>query len=87
MKSNILKRSIFYIVCSSLGLVILFTSASLVNPARISMRMEAKSLIKGKAMVVNAEIFYQYDLGKMITRNLTPLEYFFNTNQKWEANG
>ncbi|MHC1706269.1 MAG: hypothetical protein AB9842_01975 [Bacteroidales bacterium] len=69
----------------TVGIVFLLLSLSWINPNKVSMRMEAKSLIKGKAMVINAEIYYQYDQGNMITRYLSPLDYLFITNQKGEA--
>ncbi len=47
--------------------------------------MEAKSLVQGKAVIVKAEIYYQFDQGSMVTRYLPPLDYLFITNQKGEA--
>ena len=78
---NLVKKTGFLV----LGITFLLTSLSLINPTKVSMRMEAKSLVKGKAMVINAEIFYQYDQGNLVTRYLPPLDYLFITNQKGEA--
>lgn len=66
-------------------LLLVFTSASFINPTKVSMTMEAKSLNKGKAVVIKAELYYQFDQGKLLTRYLPPLDYFFFTNQKGEA--
>ena len=65
------------------GLIILH--ASFQNPGKVSVKMETKTLNKGKAMVINAEIYYQFDQGKMLTRYMPPLDYLFFTNQKGEA--
>jgi hypothetical protein len=71
--------------------ILLFLLASFIlssfspAPSKISLKMEAKMLNKGKAMTINAEIYYQFDQGKMLTRYLQPLDYMFFTNNKGEA--
>ncbi len=62
-----------------------FLSSFTPSPSRISLKMEAKMLNKGKAITVNAEIYYQHDQGRMITRYLPPLDYMFISNNKGEA--
>lgn len=64
--------------------VLLFSSYN-PAPSKISLKMEAKMLSKGKALTINAEIYYQYDQGRMITRYLKPLDYMFISNNKGEA--
>ncbi len=73
------------IPCILLIGMILCTSFTTPAPSRISLTMESKMLSKGKAMIINAEIYYQYDQGRMLTRYLKPLEYMFFTNNKGEA--
>lgn len=77
----VLKISLVVAFAMLSGLIL----TSFVSPTKVSMRMEAKSLNKGKAMIINAEIFYQFDKGNMLTRYLSPLNYMFFTNQKGEA--
>ncbi len=85
MNSGSLRKIVAAVVSFSVAVSFLTLNLSLINPAKVCMRMEAKSLVKGKAIVVNAEIYYQYDQGNMITRYLSPLNYLFITNQKGEA--
>jgi len=54
-------------------------------PAKVSVKMEAKMLNKGKVFVVNADIFYQFDQGRMLTHYTKPMDYLFITNNKGEA--
>ncbi len=61
------------------------TGFAFINPAKVAMKMEAKTLSKGKSLVINAEVYYQYDKGMLLTRYLSPLDYIFITNQKGEA--
>ncbi|MCX6272259.1 MAG: hypothetical protein NTU44_13795 [Bacteroidetes bacterium] len=75
------KGILFFMFLAIIGTV----STSFQNPTKVSMKMEAKSLNKGKAMVINAEIYYQFDQGRMLTRYLPPLDYLFFTNNKGEA--
>jgi hypothetical protein len=77
-----MKRSGIFI---SLIIIVLCTSFTPPAPTRISLKMESKMLIKGKSMAVYADIFYQFDQGKMLTHYLKPMEYMFFTNNKGEG--
>lgn len=66
-------------------LIIAFYSFTLPAPSKVSIKMEAKMLNKGKVFIVNADIFYQFDQGRMLTHYIKPMDYLFITNNKGEA--
>jgi outer membrane lipoprotein-sorting protein len=85
MKSSLNRPQALIFAFISLLFFTLSTSFTPPAPSRISMKMESKILAKGKATIINAELYYQYDQGKLLTRYLKPLDYMFFTNNKGEA--
>ncbi len=75
-----MKKLIFF--CSLI--LILFTNFSL-EERKISLFLENKVLHKGKFVLTKAEIFYRYDVGKMVMHYTYPDEYVLITNSQGEA--
>lgn len=63
----------------------LFCSLISDNISKISLKMETKSLTKGKLLKFQSEVYYLYKEGKMITRYTYPKEYFYISNKLGEA--
>lgn len=82
-KMNLYKRLIENWVF--LLLLPLLCSLTADNTNKISLKMESKSLVKGKLFKFQSEIYYLYKEGKMITRYIYPKEYFYITNKLGEA--
>ncbi|MEI6574690.1 MAG: hypothetical protein WCO63_00765 [Bacteroidota bacterium] len=80
-----LKIYILLILPASLLFGLVLSSFAPSPPSRISLVMETKMMTKGKALIVNAEVFYQFDQGRMLTHYTRPLDYLFITNNKGEA--
>src|SRR5450759_782472 len=74
-----------YIIPALFILIIALSSFTAPAPSKVSIKMEAKMLNKGKVFIINDDIFYQFDQGRMVTHYLKPMDYLFITNNKGEA--
>lgn len=76
---RLLKKILFFL------LLLVLCSLTADNTSKISLKMESKSLVKGKLIKFQSEIYYLYKEGKMITRYIYPKEYFYISNKLGEA--
>lgn len=76
---RLLKNFLFFL------LLLVLCSLTADNTSKISLKMESKSLVKGKLIKFQSEIYYLYKEGKMITRYIYPKEYFYISNKLGEA--
>ncbi len=79
-----MKKNILY---SALIIVIIVTSSFSIHQSegRLSLKMESKRVAAGKLVKVNADIFYSYSEGRIVSHYTYPTEYVFLSNNKGEA--